>query len=102
MGRIAQTVFTEAGDIAKMERWVEELAINARVRLHLVEGAPVEGIVAVTATVQVFKDADDIEGINGTVKLEDPRQPGWSGIVWLSDIVRIEHLDSVTMGATRA
>ncbi|MGE7136652.1 DUF3247 family protein [Luteibacter sp. NPDC031894] len=102
MGRIARTVFSEPADIQRMERWVEELAINARVRVHVKEGSPVEGVVMVTPTIQVFKDADDIEGINGTVKLEDPQQPGWSGLVWLGDIVRVEQLDSVTMGATRA
>lgn len=102
MGRIARVVFTAPADVARMEHWVEELAINARVRVHLTEGEPVEGVVMVTPTIQVFKDADDIEGINGTVKLEDPRQPGWSGLVWLGDIVRVEHLDSVTMGATKA
>jgi len=102
MGRIAETVFTEQADIARMERWVEELAINARVRVHLADGNAVEGVVMVTPTVQVFKNADDVEGINGTVKLEDPQQPGWSGLVWLGDIVRVDHLDSVTMGATKA
>lgn len=102
MGRMASKVFTDPQDVARMEHWVEELAINARVRVHLLEGPPVEGVVMVTPTVQVFKDADDVEGINGTVKLEDPQQPGWSGSVWLGDIVRVEHLDSVTMGATKA
>jgi hypothetical protein len=102
MGRIARTVFKDPEDVARLERWVEELAINARVRVHVVEGEPVEGVVMVTPTIQVFKDADDVEGINGTVKLEDPQQPGWSGLVWLGDIVRVERLDSVTMGATKA
>jgi hypothetical protein len=102
MGRTARTVFTEREDIARMERWVEELAINARVRVHVAGGPPVEGVVAVTPTVQVFKDANDVEGVNGMVKLEDPEQPGWSGLVWLGDIVRVEHLDSVTMGSTKA
>jgi len=102
MGRIARVVFTQPADVARMEQWVEELAINARVRVHLTAGAPVEGVVMVTPTIQVFKDADDIEGMNGVVKLEDPQQPGWSGLVWLGDIVGVEHLDSVTMGASKA
>jgi hypothetical protein len=102
MGRIARTVFTEPDDIQRIERIVDELAVNARVRLHVVVGEPVEGIVTVTPTIQVFKTPDDQEGINGTVKLVDPRQPGWSGLVWLGDILRVEHLDSVTMGASKA
>ncbi|NID03407.1 DUF3247 family protein [Luteibacter jiangsuensis] len=102
MGRMASKVFTDPEDVARLERWVEELATNARVRIHVAGDPPVEGVVMVTPTIQVFKDANDVEGINGTVKLEDPQQPGWSGVVWLGDIVRVEHLDSVTMGATKA
>ncbi|MDF3981375.1 DUF3247 family protein [Luteibacter sp. PPL201] len=102
MGRTARIVFTRPDDIARIERWVNELAINAHVRIHLVDGHVVEGIVMVTPTVQVFHGQDGDQGINGTVKLEAPVQPGWSGIVWLGDIARVEHLDSVTMGATKA
>ncbi|SEO95002.1 Protein of unknown function [Luteibacter sp. UNC138MFCol5.1] len=101
MGRIAEKVYTDPRDVARLERFVGELAINARVRVHTKSGV-VEGVVMVTPTIQVFRDAADNEGINGTVKLEDARQPGWSGLVWLGDIERVEHLDSVTMGATRA
>ncbi|HEY4292266.1 DUF3247 family protein [Luteibacter sp.] len=102
MGRIASTVYTNPAEVARLERWVEELAINARVRVHMAEGAPVEGIVMVTPTIQVFKNAADDEGMNGVVKLEDPDKPGWNTLVWLGDIVRVEHLDSVTMGSSKA
>jgi uncharacterized protein DUF3247 len=102
MGRIAHRIFTKSEDIDRIRGFVRELAINARVRLHLLEGEPVEGIVMVTPTVQEFRNENDDEGLNGVVKLEDPQQPGWSGLVWLGDIDRVEHLDSVTMDSTRA
>jgi hypothetical protein len=102
MGRLADKVFTAPGDVERMHQWVRELPINGRVRVHLDNGEPVEGVVIVTPTVQVFNDASGTEGINGTVKLEDPQQPGWSGLVWLGNIVRIEHLDSVAIGTTKA
>jgi hypothetical protein len=34
--------------------------------------------------------------------LEDARRPGWLGEIWLGDIWRIEHLDSVVMGVSKA
>jgi hypothetical protein len=102
MGRTATKVFTEPADVARLEGWVVELAVNARVRVHRVDGPPVEGLVTVTPTVQLFKDPSEREGLNGVVLLEDPQQPGWSGLVWLGDITRVEHLDSVRMGTSRA
>lgn len=102
MGRYALQVFTDPADIAKLERWVAELAVNACVRVHVASGPAVEGIVAVTPTVQVFEDADGNEGLNGIVKLEDAQRPDWDGIVWLGDIVQVEHLDAVTWGTSRA
>lgn len=102
MGRIAETVYTDQGDIARLEQWVEELAINARVRVHTRAEGVVEGVVMVTPTVQIYRDGADNEGVNGTVKLEDPQRPGWSSVVWLGEIVRVEHVDSVTTGASKA
>jgi len=102
MGRIAEKVYTEATDLAWLERWVVELAINARVRVHTRERGAIEGVVMVTPTVQLFRDAADNEGTNGVVKLEDPERPGWSVVVWLDEITRVEHIDSVTRGASRA
>jgi len=102
MGREAARVYTSSEDIALLERQVETLAVNARVRVRTRDGSVEEGIVTVTPTVQVFVDADGNEGLNGVVKLEDLRRPGWNGEIWLGDIVRIEHLDSVVMGVSKA
>ena len=102
MGRQAIEVYTDPADIAELEQRVVNLAVNARVRITTRQGEAIEGTVAVTPTVQVFFDPDGNEGINGVAILEDARRPGWLGEIWLGDIWRIEHLDSVVMGVSKA
>lgn len=102
MGRRAERVYTDTHDIATLEKWVEELAVNAAVRIVKHDGEAVEGVVSVTPTVQVFLGPGDQEGMNGVVKLVDSQRPDWDGLVWLGDIRDIQHLDSVRMGTSRA
>jgi hypothetical protein len=102
MGQIADRVFVYPHDIQRLKQWVEELAVNARVAVHVQGDGIIEGVVAVTPTVQVFRDADGNEGINGVVKLIDPRRPDWDVLVWLGDIEQVRHLDSVVMGSSKA
>ncbi|MDO1528802.1 DUF3247 family protein [Fulvimonas sp. R45] len=102
MGRQATRVYTSPEDIARLERCVERLAVNAWVRIALRDGDAVEGMVTVTPTVQMFYDVDGNEGVNGVVTLEDVRRPDWRGDVWLGDIAAVEHLDSVVRGVSRA
>ncbi|UPG84353.1 DUF3247 family protein [Luteibacter aegosomatis] len=97
MAQNAKTVFTHPDDMARLDRLVAELAVNARVRVHLVGGGSVEGTVAVTPTVQSFRDEEGTEGTNGVVRLEKP-----DATVWLGDMARVEHLDSVVKGSSRA
>ena len=102
MGRKADRVYSSASDVALLEKWVDELAVNAAVRIVKHDGATVEGVVSVTPTVQVFLDPNDQEGMNGVVRLIDSKRPDWDGMVWLGDIRDIQHLDSVRMGSSRA
>lgn len=102
MARTAEHVFTAPEDIARLEHLVEELAVNARVRLHTVDAGVVEGVVSVTPTVQVLHSPQGDEGINGVVKLIDADRPAWEGLVWLGDIRRVEHLNSVRKGTSKA
>jgi Protein of unknown function (DUF3247) len=102
MGQIADRVYTSAEDTQRLGHLVDELAVNAKVSLHLGDGRTTDGVVAVTPTVQVFRDPQGQEGINGIVKLIDPEQPEWSELVWLGDIERLVHLDSVTKGSSKA
>jgi hypothetical protein len=102
MGQIADHVYVSAEDIQRLEKWVEELAVNARVSIQLKDHGTVEGIVAVTPTVQIFRDPEGQEGVNGVVKLIDTANPDRDALVWLGDIEQVKHLDSVTMGASKA
>jgi hypothetical protein len=98
---IEQGVIAQA-EVDRLKGLVRSLAVNARVRLHMRDGCTVCGIVSVTPTVQMVRNANGDESVGGTVKLEDPVQPGWDGLVHLVDIVSVEHLDSVTMGVNKA
>lgn len=102
MGRRAERVYTNEGDIAVLERWVRELPMNASVRITKHDGEVIEGKVSITPNVQVFLDPHDVEGMNGMVRLVDINKPDWDGLVWLGDIRDVEHLDSVKQGASRA
>jgi hypothetical protein len=102
MGQIAERVYTTAEDVQHLEDLVDELAVNARVSLRLFDGRVVEGIVTVTSNVQVFRDPQGQEGMNGVVKLIDPKRPDWSELVWLGDIDQLQHLDSVSKGSSKA
>jgi len=69
--------------------------------LHLKDGMAMKGVVAVVPTLQTFVDANDVEGINGVVKLIDPEKPDWAATVQLDTIARVEHLDSVAYGTSQ-
>jgi hypothetical protein len=100
--RTSLKIFTTPDDVERLEQRVRDLPINARVRIVTYEGNSIEGLVSVTPTVQTFRDDKGDEGLNGTVKLEDPHGGTWSDNIWLGDIDTIEHLDSVTIDSTRA
>lgn len=77
---------------------MEELPANGHVVLLLKDGSSCDGVVVTRPNVQMFRDADEREGINATVRLERPDVPEWSQQVWLDQIVRVEHLDSSMAG----
>ncbi|EIL97696.1 hypothetical protein RHOFW104T7_14485 [Rhodanobacter thiooxydans] len=94
MGRAAERVYTDRASIQQLESLVEELPANGHVVLLLKDGSSCDGVVVTRPNVQMFRDADEREGINATVRLERPDVPEWSQQVWLDQIVRVEHLDS--------
>ncbi|MHB1057489.1 MAG: DUF3247 family protein [Rhodanobacter sp.] len=95
MGRQAQHVYTDPASIRQLESLVGELPANGHVVLLLKDGSSCDGVVSTRPNVQVFRDADEREGINATVQLERPDVPDWKRHVWLDQIVRVEHLDSI-------
>ncbi|KZC34783.1 hypothetical protein RHOFW510R12_32295, partial [Rhodanobacter sp. FW510-R12] len=97
-GRAAERVYTDRASIQQLESLVEELPANGHVVLLLKDGSSCDGVVVTRPNVQMFRDADEREGINATVRLERPDVPEWSQQVWLDQIVRVEHLDSSMAG----
>jgi len=94
MGRAAKRVYTDRTSIRQLESLVEELPANGHVVLLLKDGSSCDGVVVTRPNVQLFRDADEREGINAVVRLERPDVPAWSQDVWLDQIARVEHLDS--------
>lgn len=94
MGRLAGKVYTEQRDIQRLEALVSELPANGHVVLVLKDGGACDGVIETRPNVQVFRDAQQREGINGEVTLRRPDAPGWERRLWLDQIARVEHLDS--------
>lgn len=95
MGRAAERVYTAPASIRRLESLIGELPANGHVVLLLKDGSSCDGVVVTRPNVQLFRDADEREGINATVKLERPDVPAWSRQVWLDQIARVEHVDSI-------
>jgi len=66
----------------------------------LKDGSSCDGVIATRPNVQLFRDADEREGVNATVQLERPDVPEWRRQVWLDQILRVEHLDSCMASET--
>jgi len=92
MGRTAEKVYTEPGDIERIQRRVVELPGQARVRITMQGGSIVTGTVTVRPSVQQFEDASGAAGMNAQVRLDDPAVPRWAAYLWLGDIMRVERL----------
>jgi hypothetical protein len=95
MGSQALHVYTDPVSIHTLESLIDELPANGHVVLLMRDGSSCDGIVSTRPNVQVFRDPEQREGINATVRLRRPDAPEWVGQVWLDQVVRIEHLDSV-------
>jgi Protein of unknown function (DUF3247). len=88
-------VYTDPASIHKIESLIEELPANGHVVLVMQDGSSCDGVVSTRPNVQVFRDAEEHEGINAAVQLQRPDVPEWSRHVWLDQVLRVEHLDSV-------
>ncbi|MGH8157132.1 MAG: DUF3247 family protein [Rhodanobacter sp.] len=95
MGRQAQRVYTDPASIQKIESLIEELPANGHVVLVMQDGCSCDGVVSTRPNVQVFRDPQEREGVNATVRLQRPDVPEWSRHVWLDQVLRVEHLDPV-------
>ena len=95
MSKYAERVYTEPGEIAGLEERIADLPDNARVTIVEYDGTTTTGVVAALPTVQSFRDADEREGMNGVVRLEDAGLPGGYRTIWLDRIERVIQQDSV-------
>jgi Protein of unknown function (DUF3247). len=94
MGRHANHVYTDTASIRRLESIIDELPANGHVVLLLKDGSSCDGVVSARPNVQMFRDADEHEGVNALVQLQRPDVPEWNRRVWLDQVVRVEHLDS--------
>ena len=95
MARIADRIYTDQQDIARLEATIKDLDIGDRVSLCLADGDVVQGIVSAKPTVQVFFDHAGREGLNAMVRLEDPalehpESAGWRDL-WVDTIREVRH-----------
>jgi len=88
MGKLADQIYTRSSDIARLERIVEALPSTVRVRITTSDGAVVTGSVTERPNVQVFENIHGQEGINGLLRLDNPKH-----YLWLGDIAKVERLD---------
>ena len=95
MDRQAEHVYTDQASIRKLESLTLELPANGHVVLVMRNGCSWDGVVCTRPSVQLFRDADEHEGINARVQLQRPDVPDWRRHVWLDQVVRVEHLDSI-------
>lgn len=94
MGRKAPEVLVAPTAIARIEALVAALPSQARVRVTMRGGRVVSGTVAERPAAQLFEDYDGAEGVNSVVRLDDPEAPTWTVYLWLSEIVRVEAVDT--------
>jgi len=92
MGQVAERVYTEQRDIARIESWAGQLEDEERVEVSLADGTRIDGFVAVRPTVQVFLDESGHEGMNAVVRIDDAADPEQAHYVWLDRIVDIRRL----------
>lgn len=95
MSRLAEHVYTDRTHISQITSLVRELPANGHVVLLLKDGSSCDGVVISPPNVQIFRDRQEREGINATVLLERPDVPMWKRHVWLDEVLRVEHLDSM-------
>ncbi|QEE23617.1 DUF3247 family protein [Rhodanobacter glycinis] len=95
MAQYVERVCVDPADIRRIESLVADLQGNGHVSIVQKDGSVCEGVVSVRPTMQVMRDQSGREGINAELRLERPREPAWSRRIWLDQIERVEHLDSI-------
>lgn len=71
MSRYAPTIHTDPARIAALEALLPQLRGQTHVEITLDDGTRLLGTVAVQPTLQQYRDADENEGSNGQLRLDD-------------------------------
>jgi hypothetical protein len=98
MDRRAERVYTDQASIRQLESLIDQLPTDGHVVLVMKDGSSCDGVVRKRPDVQVFRDANEREGINARAQLQRPDVPEWSRHVWLDQVMRVEHLDMRMVG----
>ncbi len=99
MSRDAPRVHVDAAAIARLEAIAVQLPQDAQVRVRLVDGSRLRGMVSATPNVQVFYVADGREGMNAVLRIEsfldDGRTHGGGDhYLWLDQVEAVERLSN--------
>ncbi|WWW36452.1 DUF3247 family protein [Stenotrophomonas rhizophila] len=95
MSRYAPTIHTDPARIAALEALLPQLRGQTHVEITLDDGTRLLGTVAVQPTLQQYRDADENEGSNGQLRLDDLDTPVQHHLVWLDRIASIRQLPPV-------
>jgi hypothetical protein len=95
MSRIAPRIHTNPADIAALEALLPQLKGQTEVEVTLKDGRRLLGTVAVQPTVQQYRDAEENEGSNGQLRLDDLDAPVQQHVLWLDEISAIRELPPV-------
>jgi hypothetical protein len=97
MSRDAPRVHVDAATIARLEAIAVQLPQDAHVRLRLVDGSQLRGMVSAAPSMQAFYDGDGREGMNAVLRIEsflDDGRPHGGGdhYLWLDQVAAVERL----------
>jgi len=92
MSRYAPRIHTHPDAITALEALLPQLHGQTQVELTLEDGSRLIGTVAVQPTLQQYRDADENEGSNGQLRLDDLEAPVQQRLVWLDQIKAIRQM----------
>ena len=92
MSRYAPRIHTHPDAIPALEALLPQLHGQTQVELTLEDGSRLIGTVAVQPTLQQYRDADENEGSNGQLRLDDLEAPVQQHLVWLDRIKAIRQM----------
>jgi hypothetical protein len=100
MGKYAARVYTDQADIARLEALIAQLPADAYVVIQRRDGSYCEGVVCERPNAQVFRGADENEGINALLRLQQTGQASTASTndtvyIWLDEIAMLAHPDSM-------